>query len=68
MRKTMVLLMALLLGLVGFFAPPSKAPAQDDTSGTLKVGTKSIAVGVGVSWGDGASSTAVRSTRSPSTG
>jgi len=28
------------------------APAQSDTNGTFTVETKSIAVGVGVSWGD----------------
>lgn len=30
-----------------------KAPAQGDTSGKLTLESKSVAVGVGVSWGDG---------------
>ena len=41
------------LGLLSFFASASMAPAQSDTSGTFTVETKSIAVGVGVTWGDG---------------
>ena len=53
MRKTTTLITLLGLGLVSFFAATSTAPAQSDTNGTLTVETKSIAVGVGVSWGDG---------------
>ncbi len=53
MRKMHVALIVLWVGLVAFFAAASTAPAQSDTSGTLNVETKSIAAGVGVSWGDG---------------
>lgn len=53
MRKTAVLFTVLGLGLLSFFASSSMAPAQSDTSGIFTVETKSIAVGVGVTWGDG---------------
>ncbi len=53
MRKTTVLLTVLGLGMVILMAASSKAPAQGDTSGKLTVESKSVAVGVGVSWGDG---------------
>ena len=53
MRKTTMLLTVLGFGLVSMFAAASTALAQNDTSGTLTIETKSIAVGVGVSWGDG---------------
>jgi preprotein translocase subunit SecG len=53
MHKTTVLLAVLGLGLVSFLAVASMAPAQSETSGTLTLESKSIAIGVGVSWGDG---------------
>jgi hypothetical protein len=53
MRKTTVLFVVLGLGLVSFLAAASLAPAQNETSGTLTLESKSIAIGVGVSWGDG---------------
>ena len=51
MRKTTMLLAVLGLGLVSLFAAASTAPAQSDTSGKVTLETKSIAIGVGVSWG-----------------
>ena len=41
------------LGLLSIFAAVTIALAQGDTNGTVTVETKSIAIGVGVSWGDG---------------
>src|SRR5262245_12071569 len=41
------------LGLLSVFAAVTIALAQGDTNGTVTVETKSIAIGVGVSWGDG---------------
>jgi hypothetical protein len=41
------------LGLLSVFAAGTIALAQGDTNGTVTVETKSIAIGVGVSWGDG---------------
>ena len=52
-RKTTVLLTVLGLGMAILMAASAKAPAQGDTSGKLTVESKSVAVGVGVSWGDG---------------
>ncbi|HXJ77298.1 MAG TPA: hypothetical protein VMS64_01320 [Candidatus Methylomirabilis sp.] len=51
MRKTMMLLA--VLGLVSVLAVASTAPAQNATTGTVTLESKSIAIGVGVSWGDG---------------
>src|SRR6266545_5103629 len=53
MRKTAVLLTGLGLGLAAFFSATSMAPAQGDTSGKVTLESTSIAIGVGVSWGDG---------------
>ena len=53
MRKTAVRLTVLGLGIAFLMAASSKAPAQGDTSGKLTLESKSVAVGVGVSWGDG---------------
>ena len=53
MRKTAVLLTVLGLGLATLFSATSTAPAQGDTSGKVTLESKSIAIGVGVSWGDG---------------
>ena len=41
------------LGLLSVFAAVTIALAQGDTNGTVTVETKTIAIGVGVSWGDG---------------
>ena len=53
MRKTEVLLTVIGLGRASLMAASSKAPAQGDTSGKLTLESKSVALGVGVSWGDG---------------
>jgi hypothetical protein len=53
MRKIAVLLTVLGLGLACLFAVASTVPAQSDTTGKVTLESKSIAVGVGVSWGDG---------------
>ena len=53
MRKTAVLLTVLGLGVAALFSATSIAPAQDGTSGTVTLESTSIAIGVGVSWGDG---------------
>jgi hypothetical protein len=47
-----------ILTIVGFcvvavIAGMSTTPAQENTSGTVTLESKSVAVGVGVSWGDG---------------
>ncbi len=52
MRKTTILA-TFAIGLASLFASASTAPAQSDTSGKVTLESKSIAVGVGVSWGDG---------------
>jgi hypothetical protein len=54
MRKTAVLLKGLGLGLATLVSATSMAPAQGDTSGTVTLESTSIAIGVGVSGGDGA--------------
>jgi hypothetical protein len=53
MRKTAVRFTVLGLALLSVFAAASMALAQSDTSGTITVESKTIAVGVGVTWGDG---------------
>jgi hypothetical protein len=53
MRKTTVLLTAFGLGMAFLMVASSTAPAQSDTSGKVSLESKSVAVGVGVSWGDG---------------
>ena len=53
MRKTTVLLTILGLALATLFSAPSTAPAQGDTSGKVTLESTSIAIGVGVSWGEG---------------
>ena len=54
MRKKTVLLTVLGLGVAFLVAASGTAPAQSDTSGKVTLESKSVAVGVGVSWGDGA--------------
>ena len=53
MRKTTVFGTVLGLSLALLMAASSSAPAQSDTSGKVTLESKSVAVGVGVSWGDG---------------
>ena len=53
MRKTTVLLTGLGLGMAFLIAASGTAPAQSDTSGKVTLESKSVAIGVGVSWGDG---------------
>ena len=47
------LLAVLGLGLASLFTAISTAPAQTDTKGKVSLESKSVAVGIGVSWGDG---------------
>jgi hypothetical protein len=61
MRKTMVLFTALGLGMAFLMAASSTALAQGDTSGKVTLESKSVAIGVEVSW-----SIAERSIRSRS--
>lgn len=53
MRKTTTLLTVLGLSFVSLLAATSMAPAQSDTKGKVTLESKSVALGVGVSWGDG---------------
>ena len=53
MYTTRVRLTLAGLGLVSLLAAASLVLAQSETTGTLTVSTKTIAVGAGVSWGDG---------------
>lgn len=53
MRKMTVLLTVLGLSLAFLMAASSTAPGQSDTSGKVTLESKSVAIGVGVSWGDG---------------
>jgi len=53
MRKTAIFLTVLGLSLTSLFTPITTAPAQNDTKGKVTLQSKSVAVGVGVSWGDG---------------
>ena len=53
MRKMTVLLTVLGLSMAFLATTIGTAPAQSDTSGKVSLESKSVAVGVGVSWGDG---------------
>jgi hypothetical protein len=53
MRKTPIFLTVLGLSLASLFTAISTAPAQTDTKGKVTLESKSVALGVGVSWGDG---------------
>ena len=53
MRKTTVLLTVLGFSMAFLMAASGMAPAQVDTNGKVTLESKSVAVGVGVSWGDG---------------
>src|SRR5262249_61607664 len=50
--RTGKLMAALGLGFA-CLVTTATAPAQSDTSGTVSIESKSVALGVGVSWGDG---------------
>jgi hypothetical protein len=59
-RQASILCVALLtlltilgISLPSLFTGPSTAPAQSDTSGKVTLESTSVAIGVGVSWGDG---------------
>ena len=53
MRKMTMLLTVLGLSMALLMATTGTAPGQSDTAGKVTLESKSIAVGVGVSWGDG---------------
>lgn len=53
MRKTTMVLTVLGLSLVFLITATSIAPAQSDTKGKVSLESTSVAIGVGVSWGDG---------------
>jgi hypothetical protein len=53
MRKTPIFLTVLGLSLASLFTAISTAPAQTDTKGKVTLESKSVALGIGVSWGDG---------------
>jgi hypothetical protein len=50
--RTSKLMGSLVLGFASFVMTAT-APAQSDTSGTVSIESKAVALGVGVSWGDG---------------
>jgi hypothetical protein len=52
MRKTTMWLTGLGLGLA-LLLSSTVVPAQDSTKGKITLESKSVAVGIGVSWGDG---------------
>lgn len=51
--RRMTVLATLAVGLASLFVSASTARAQSDTSGKVTIESKSIAVGVGISWGEG---------------
>jgi len=51
--KTVKLLTVLGVGLVWLVSMARPAATQDDTTGRISIDTRSIAIGIGVSWGDG---------------
>ncbi|MGH7344707.1 MAG: hypothetical protein ACREK4_07330 [Candidatus Rokuibacteriota bacterium] len=54
MMRTMTGLLTVLgLGLAFLMVASSTAPAQSSTDGKVTLESKSVAIGVGVSWGDG---------------
>ena len=53
MRKTAKLLTVIGLSLASIVTAISISSGQSDTKGKLTLQSKSVAVGVGVSWGDG---------------
>jgi len=53
MRRTTMLLTVLGLGVASLLIATSMAPAQSDTKGKVTLESTSVALGVGVSWGDG---------------
>src|SRR5678815_912170 len=54
MRKTTAMLLAVLgLSLGSILALTATVGAQGSTNGTITISSQSVAVGVGVTWGDG---------------
>jgi hypothetical protein len=53
MRKTTMFITVVGLSLASLLVATSLAPAQSDTKGKVTLESKSVALGVGVSWGDG---------------
>src|SRR5262245_35832731 len=53
MRKTMLLLALVGFGVATVVFPIATARSQSATTGKVTLASKSVAVGVGVSWGDG---------------
>jgi hypothetical protein len=53
MRRTSVLLAVAGLGLASLVVGMATISAQESTKGKVTIESKSVAVGVGVSWGDG---------------
>ena len=53
MRRTAMLLTVLGLSLASLLVATSMAPAQSDAKGKVTLESTSVALGVGVSWGDG---------------
>src|SRR5262245_33462124 len=53
MHKTTKLFTVVALSLASLTTATSTTPAQTDTSGKVSLESKSIALGIGVSWGDG---------------
>jgi len=53
MRRATVIVNAVALCLVALVAGMSTISAQEGTTGKVTLESKSVAIGVGVSWGDG---------------
>jgi len=53
MNRTTKLFSGLAIGLASIVMVTGTAPGQASTSGKITIESKSIALGVGVSWGDG---------------
>ena len=53
MRKLTLVLAVLGLTCAPFMFQVSTVPAQSDTNGKVTLESKSVAIGIGVSWGDG---------------
>jgi hypothetical protein len=53
MHGTAKLLIALALSLSALVSMAAPAATQDDTTGTIIFSSRSVALGIGVSWGDG---------------
>jgi hypothetical protein len=53
MRKMTKFLAVVAIGLAALVTSTTRVPAQGGTTGKVTVTSKSVAVGIGVSWGDG---------------